>query len=77
MSYWINMSDNDDSCCPNCGDGDYTTKNGCDKCGFVKPDIKSLSGGALIYCNLCGCTYLNDQPECKTHGSEGIEQVKV
>jgi len=50
--------------CPNCGNKKYLEKDGCDSCGFTKPKTKEDSDCVLVYCEKCGCYYIN---YCRTH----------
>jgi len=64
--------------CENCGAKGQKEKKECQKCGYLKPTSKELEPGTLIYCEGCGCTYLQlveSASVCNLHPKS--KQVRV
>lgn len=47
--------------CDNCGKSMGKKKDGecCEHCGYLKPKLTQLPDATLIYCPLCGSSFLN------------------
>jgi len=46
--------------CPNCPSKSYSEKaKVCDSCGYKDIPTTNLDAATLVYCDECGCTYMN------------------
>lgn len=54
--------------CTNCGKRDIAKDGTCNQCGYKKPEMKELDSATLVFCNDCGCTYMDKcgKPDHKT-----------
>lgn len=66
--------------CDNCGHKLEKAGVECRKCGYIKPKSKELEPASLVYCEGCGCTYLQyveSASVCNIHPKEKQKKVKT
>lgn len=61
--------------CPNCGTPGFLPKKdfSCEKCGFIKQEVKEIGTYTLYFCEGCGCMMTC---ECPSHDKSKLVPVK-